>query len=53
MQDIIIDRAGTPLILEVNTIPGMTDLSDLPAEAKADGISYDELTLEILDSARR
>ncbi len=51
--DIIVDRAGTPLVLEVNTCPGMTDLSDLPAEAKADGISYDDLVLEILDSARR
>ena len=51
--DIIVDRAGTPLVLEVNTCPGMTDLSDLPAEAKAGGIGYDELVLEILDSARR
>lgn len=51
--DIIVDRAGTPQVLEVNTCPGMTDLSDLPAEAKADGIGYDELVLEILDSARR
>ncbi|HTY08573.1 MAG TPA: D-alanine--D-alanine ligase [Candidatus Edwardsbacteria bacterium] len=51
--DIIVDRAGTPLVLEVNTCPGMTDLSDLPAEAKADGIGYDDLVLEILDSARR
>ena len=51
--DIIVDRAGTPLVLEVNTCPGMTDLSDLPAEAKADGLGYDDLVLEILDSARR
>jgi D-alanine-D-alanine ligase len=51
--DAIVDRSGTPYILEVNTIPGMTDLSDLPAEAKCGGISYDELVLEILDSARR
>ncbi len=38
-------------LLEVNTIPGMTDLSDLPAQAKAAGISYDELVLYILQSA--
>lgn len=38
-------------LLEVNTIPGMTDLSDLPAQAKAAGISYDELVLWILQSA--
>ncbi len=38
-------------LLEVNTIPGMTDLSDLPAQAAAAGISYDELVLFILQSA--
>ena len=36
---------------DVNTIPGMTDLSDLPAAAAAAGISYDQLVLEILLSA--
>jgi len=49
--DAIVDRAGTPFVLEVNTLPGMTDLSDLPAEAAAEGMSYDQLALEILDSA--
>lgn len=38
-------------LLEVNTIPGMTDLSDLPAQAAAAGISYDDLVLLILQSA--
>ncbi|MGC8894230.1 MAG: D-alanine--D-alanine ligase family protein [candidate division WOR-3 bacterium] len=38
-------------ILEVNTIPGMTDLSDLPAEAAACGIDYDLLALFIVASA--
>ena len=37
--------------LEINTIPGMTDLSDLPAQAKAMGIEYDELVEIILNSA--
>lgn len=37
-------------ILEVNTIPGMTDLSDLPAEAAAVGIDYDTLALFIVAS---
>jgi D-alanine-D-alanine ligase len=36
---------------DVNTIPGLTELSDLPAEAEVAGISYDELILEILLSA--
>ncbi len=39
--------------LEINTLPGMTELSDLPAQAKYVGISYDELVLEILKSALR
>ena len=38
-------------VLEVNTIPGMTDLSDVPAEAKAMGIEYDELVERILKLA--
>lgn len=40
-----------PYVLEVNTNPGMTDTSDLPAQAKANGISYDELVEMILKSA--
>lgn len=42
---------NTPYILEVNTSPGMTDTSDLPAQAAAMGISYDELVEIILQSA--
>ena len=49
--DAIVDRSGTPWVLEVNTLPGMTDLSDLPAEAAAEGMDYDRLVLEILNSA--
>jgi D-alanine-D-alanine ligase len=40
-----------PYVLEINTIPGMTDLSDLPAQAKEMGISYDNLVQIILNSA--
>ncbi|RKZ20449.1 D-alanine--D-alanine ligase [bacterium] len=50
--DMII-RLGEPYVLEVNTIPGMTDLSDLPAEANAEGKSYDEIVDEILKTAAR
>ena len=41
----------TPYILEVNTNPGMTDTSDLPAQAAAGGISYDNLVEMVLKSA--
>ncbi len=40
-------------ILEINTIPGMTPLSDLPAQAKAMGIEYDALVDCILQTATR
>lgn len=40
-----------PYFLEINTSPGMTETSDLPAQAAAMGISYDELVLLILNSA--
>ncbi len=40
-----------PYFLEINTSPGMTDISDLPAQANAMGINYDELVLLILNSA--
>ncbi len=49
--DAIVDKDGTPFFHDANTIPGMTDLSDLPAQAKADGISYDELAIKLLKSA--
>jgi len=49
--DIIIKGSHTPYVHEVNTIPGMTDRSDLPAEAQCAGISFDELVVKILESA--
>ena len=39
-----------PYFLEINTNPGMTDTSDLPAQAKVCGIDYDKLVLMILNS---
>lgn len=42
---------GTPWFTEINTLPGMTDLSDLPAQAAAAGISYPELVEMILFTA--
>ncbi len=49
--DFVADAEGRFYILEVNTIPGMTDLSDLPAQCKAMGISYDQLVENILKTA--
>lgn len=50
--DLIVTK-NKPYFLELNTLPGMTELSDLPAQARHIGISYDELVLEILKSAIR
>jgi D-alanine-D-alanine ligase len=49
--DMMIDADGQPYVTEINTLPGLTELSDLPAQAAAVGISYDELIQEILASA--
>lgn len=49
--DFIVDRRNNPYVLELNTIPGMTETSDLPEEIRAEGGSYDSLALEILASA--
>jgi D-alanine-D-alanine ligase len=41
-----------PFLLEVNTSPGMTSHSLVPMAARAVGISYEDLCIEILRSAR-
>ena len=40
-----------PYVLEINTSPGMTETSDLPAQSAAMGIDYDNLVQLILNSA--
>ena len=40
-----------PYVLEINTNPGMTDTSDLPAQANEMGINYNQLTEIILKTA--
>ncbi len=42
---------GVPYVLEINTSPGMTDTSDLPAQSAACGISFDNLVELILKSS--
>jgi D-alanine-D-alanine ligase len=49
--DLVIKNSEMPYVLEINTIPGMTEISDLPAEAENIGMSYDELVMEILKSS--
>jgi D-alanine-D-alanine ligase len=49
--DIMVDSKLRPWVLEVNTIPGMTETSLLPDEAKAIGMSFDELVLGIIENS--
>lgn len=49
--DIIVDDEGTPWVLEVNTVPGLTELSLLPDAARAVGIAFDELCQRLVDHA--
>lgn len=46
--DLKIDEGGTPYVLEINTLPGMTGTSLLPKIAQAGGMSFKELIEEIL-----
>ncbi len=47
--DFLMDEDGQHYFLEVNTSPGMTDHSLVPMAAKAAGMSFDALVLEILN----
>lgn len=50
--DLILDENGTPYVLEMNTIPGMTPTSLLPMAARKAGLEFDELVIEILKQAQ-
>ena len=49
--DFLMDSSGKAYMLEVNTSPGMTDHSLVPMAAKAEGMDYDALVVEILKLA--
>ena len=49
--DFRITPRGRPVVLEINTVPGMTETSLLPMAAAQAEIDYDELTERILESA--
>ena len=51
--DFRITPKGKPYVLEINTVPGMTETSLLPMAAGKAGLSYDALTERILQSALR
>jgi D-alanine-D-alanine ligase len=47
--DVILSQAKEPFVLEINTIPGMTEASLLPEAAAAVGIPYPELCARIIE----
>jgi D-alanine-D-alanine ligase len=49
--DVMVRVDGSPVVLEVNTLPGMTETSLLPKAAAAAGLSYEELCQRMIDLA--
>ena len=49
--DVIARPGGDPVVLEVNTLPGMTETSLLPKAAAAAGMSFPELCQRMVDLA--
>jgi len=49
--DFMLDRTGRPLLLEINTVPGMTDHSLVPMAARAAGFDFDELVWRVLETS--
>lgn len=47
--DQLLDKDNNIYCLEINTLPGMTPNSLIPIEAQAMGMSYDELTQQLID----
>jgi D-alanine-D-alanine ligase len=49
--DVFVDDAGQYQLIEINTVPGMTDHSLVPMAAKQAGIDFDELVWRILETS--
>ncbi len=49
--DLLVDAENRPWLIEVNTVPGMTDHSLVPMAAKAAGIEFGELVWRILETS--
>ena len=51
--DMMMDADGKIFVLEVNTIPGMTERSLLPKAAEANGLRFNDLCVKILENVLR
>jgi D-alanine-D-alanine ligase len=51
--DVMVTAEGNPMVLEVNTLPGMTETSLLPKAAQAAGMSFGDLCERMIELAVR
>jgi D-alanine-D-alanine ligase len=49
--DFMLDQTGRPLLLEINTVPGMTSHSLVPMAAAVRGIDFGELVWRVLETS--
>ena len=49
--DVIVDENQKPWVIEINTVPGMTEHSLLPMAAKQVNINFDDLVIQILNTS--
>ena len=49
--DFMMNQSGQPLLLEINTVPGMTDHSLVPMAARAAGFDFAELVWRVLETS--
>ncbi|EGV19579.1 D-alanine--D-alanine ligase [Thiocapsa marina] len=49
--DLMVDASEEPFLLEINTVPGMTDHSLVPMAARVAGLDFDTLVLGILETS--
>ncbi len=49
--DFMCDELGQPWLIEINTVPGLTDHSLVPMAARNTGIEFDDLIVQILNTA--
>ena len=50
-NDLIVDNNKKPWVIEINTVPGMTEHSLLPMAAKQVNINFDDLVIKILNTS--
>jgi len=49
--DFMMDKTGRPFLLEINTVPGMTDHSLVPMAARALEMSFEQLVWQVLETS--